>query len=103
MSLQINHRIRHGGQFRRLGHEELLPVAAQPQHLPLHRHEHALALGVQRPIRLVREQRSVAPPGVLGEVERYRPDQAFVDPLCREPGYAESGTASQEWRSGPPI
>ena len=89
LKIHINHRIRHGGQFRRLGHEELPLIPPQPQHLALHRHEHALALGVQRSIGLVREQCTVASPRVLGEVQRNRPDQALVDPLCREPGYAE--------------
>ena len=39
-----------------------LPGVAQAQYLALHRHEHAFALRIQWPIRLVREQRGIAPP-----------------------------------------
>ena len=87
--VEVDDCIGHRCEVRGLGDEELLPEAAEPKDFALHGHEHALALGVERPVGLVAEQRVVAPPGVLGEVERNRPDQALVDPLCREPGYAE--------------
>jgi hypothetical protein len=46
-------------------------------------------LRVQRSVRLVAEQRANPAAGVAGQVERDRPGQALVDPLCRDPGYAE--------------
>jgi hypothetical protein len=78
--LQVDHRIGHRRQLRRLRHEELALVARPAQHLALHRHEHALAVGIQRAVGLVAEQRRVAPPGVLRQVQRHRPGQALVDP-----------------------
>ena len=87
--IQVDHRIRHGGQFRRLRDEDFPRVPAQAQNFPLHRHEHALAGRVERPVGLVAKQGAVATPAVLGKVEGHGTDQALVDPLCREPGYAE--------------
>ena len=88
-AFQVDDAIGHRGELGGLAHEELTRVPAKAQHLAFHGHEHALVLRVQRTVCLVAEQRADPAPGVAGQVERDRPGQALVDPLCRDAGYAE--------------
>ena len=77
--VEVDDCICHRREVRGLGDEELLPVAAEPKDLALHRHEHALVFWIEWPIGLVGEERIESPSGVLGQVQGDRARQAGVD------------------------
>ena len=77
--VQVDDRIGQRCKVRRQCDEELATLAAKAQHLALHRHEHALVPGVERPVGLVREQRVVASAGMLCKVQGNGMSHACLD------------------------